>query len=574
MAHKKRTNKLPMETLLVASGNQALASGSLATSGASVNIADGQLGVLSWDLNSSVRAQGVFLQAGDTAAQVKAIKLLQGTPNSSNTLNASVLHENDLPFVQTDVIYRDKVRSVAFMEYKPGIHSSALLHTVATPVDDITQYGIQIRVVSPRRQGQIDAITRATFTSPDYSVTSVGNKKDHVLQNLIHEANRNSQAVGGGSVFDLHPYVVLGINSAGSFGVVIDDLLGDSVVPFITVDGITYNLTLTDDIKNTICKMAASECIDTAVATVEVVDVCNAGAKIASQGVVTFSGQPSDTQTITIGATTYEFVASLVGANDVLIGASTAATLANLVAAVNGAAGEGTTYGTGTVANASATAVATSGTVITLTAITAGTAGNSIALSETASNVTVTAFAKGADSKVDNLLVIGLNEKRAAAYENVLAYKPRVELQAVLGLYTIASTSRLTEAFEGYGRGEVLERIYNDRDRMVRRGTLVNWQYQFDTVRAVSYIDPAKAYNVTIIEYYDESETLTISQESPNRTFILLEADADVTQCPIVVSTDSTTVSSINGILGAWLTSAASYSDIEYVGEAASGDIA
>lgn len=47
MAHKKRTNKLPMETLLVASGNQALASGSLKTSGASVNIADGQLGVLS-----------------------------------------------------------------------------------------------------------------------------------------------------------------------------------------------------------------------------------------------------------------------------------------------------------------------------------------------------------------------------------------------------------------------------------------------------------------------------------------------------------------------------------------------
>lgn len=95
-------------------------------------------------------------------------------------------------------------------------------------------------------------------------------------------------------------------------------------------------------------------------------------------GTLTAIGQPTANDTVVVGAKTYKFVASVSAANDVKIGANTAASLANLAAAINGGAGAGTNYGTGTTANASATAVA-NGSELALTAITAGAAGNAIA---------------------------------------------------------------------------------------------------------------------------------------------------------------------------------------------------
>jgi flagellin len=82
---------------------------------------------------------------------------------------------------------------------------------------------------------------------------------------------------------------------------------------------------------------------------------------------------PVATKTITLGATTYTYVAALSGAaNEVLIGANTSATLSNLANAVNGGPGVGVAYGVGTVANASASAVAGASTV-TFTSKVSGT---------------------------------------------------------------------------------------------------------------------------------------------------------------------------------------------------------
>jgi flagellin len=82
---------------------------------------------------------------------------------------------------------------------------------------------------------------------------------------------------------------------------------------------------------------------------------------------------PVATKTITLGATTYTYVAALSGAaNEVLIGANTSATLSNLANAVNGGPGAGVAYGVGTVANASASAVAGASTV-TFTSKVSGT---------------------------------------------------------------------------------------------------------------------------------------------------------------------------------------------------------
>lgn len=68
--------------------------------------------------------------------------------------------------------------------------------------------------------------------------------------------------------------------------------------------------------------------------------------------------------------------------NQILIGAAGDDTMANLAAAINGAAGEGTTYGWGTVANPYVTSGAVIAHAITVTAIEKGVDGNAIAKAE------------------------------------------------------------------------------------------------------------------------------------------------------------------------------------------------
>lgn len=100
-----------------------------------------------------------------------------------------------------------------------------------------------------------------------------------------------------------------------------------------------------------------------------VVYIKTRGGAQATQVLTISATTGANTQTVTIGGKVYTFLTSLVdAANNVLIGASATAMGDNLVAAIMGTAGAGTTYGTGTVVNAYWTAVNVTGTV-TLTAI-------------------------------------------------------------------------------------------------------------------------------------------------------------------------------------------------------------
>lgn len=105
---------------------------------------------------------------------------------------------------------------------------------------------------------------------------------------------------------------------------------------------------------------------------------------------LTATGQPSATETITVGEQVYTFVAALTVpavANEVLIGVDAATTLANLAAAINAGSGAGTTYGTGTIANADATATSDATHVVLTATATYSVAGNSVVTTETASNM-------------------------------------------------------------------------------------------------------------------------------------------------------------------------------------------
>lgn len=127
-----------------------------------------------------------------------------------------------------------------------------------------------------------------------------------------------------------------------------------------------------------------------------------------SSATITFTGQPVAADTITINGVVIDFVSSLTpGDNDeVLIGATPAATVTNLVNLINGTP-DGVdpntllpTYGVSSLAGTGVTAtVDATGLIVTLSAAVEGTAGNALTLTESATNVAVSgAVLSGAEA--------------------------------------------------------------------------------------------------------------------------------------------------------------------------------
>jgi len=112
----------------------------------------------------------------------------------------------------------------------------------------------------------------------------------------------------------------------------------------------------------------------------------NTGTAIATTsiaiGILTLTGQPADTQTVTIASKVYTFQAVLTDVDgNVLIGGSASETIDNLIAAINLGTGAGTLYAAAMTANAAPTsAYQGAGDTMVLHALTA------IATTETADN--------------------------------------------------------------------------------------------------------------------------------------------------------------------------------------------
>jgi len=111
-----------------------------------------------------------------------------------------------------------------------------------------------------------------------------------------------------------------------------------------------------------------------------------------------------------VGSQTYTFVNALSTtptANEVLVGATETASLANLANAINGGSGSGATYGSPTVANTAVSATATP-TSIVFTSLTRGLAGNAIATSATgtANTFATSTLTNGTAGSTNDLLSI------------------------------------------------------------------------------------------------------------------------------------------------------------------------
>jgi len=235
----KRENQLDMEQFIVAGCDangvdQPLATGKLVNNTASLGVANGQIGVLSWDFHSSIPL-GEFIPAGTTASDVRAIKIIQGTPASSNINTADPFEAGDRGYIETGVIYCDNIRSITVRKPRPGKlgNASFVDFPDCLPVCDV-EYCINVRldsVITDRDFGNNDDIISESFEAPA-SMASVADPLDFILQSVLFKLNLRSKLVAqcaGG--FGSKDVLALAINTGGGAGVPIGALTCGDVVP-------------------------------------------------------------------------------------------------------------------------------------------------------------------------------------------------------------------------------------------------------------------------------------------------------------------------------------------------------
>ena len=447
MSRRNKNVYSPMEQILVATGNQALATAtaSLVGSGSALNILSGQLGILSADHKGS-ETFGKFITAGRTALQVASVQVVQGTPKSGSINTVNAYGVGDPAFVASAIIDADKVNYVATYKYIPGKHAIKRVQ-VSTPVVS-TEYTAFINLRSHRGDrdfGKMPDTLIASIVTPSTAPTDI---KDLVLQTLAYKFNLQASFTNGN-----RPIAVLGMKRSGSgSGVNIGGLTAGTSVPVVVVNGVTYSLTFTTEM---IASLQDAIVIDAGLATadIELIDLSTAGAA----------------------------------------------------------------------------------------------------------------------AKIDELLVIGLDEPRALAFDNINQTKVAVRWSTKTGL--TSTVTSLSEPADTVNDGANWQLRYNER-RGVTAFTLQNHPFNEYFISPTDYVDTAVNYTATIIEFYGNESTISGEMKSPKTVVILLPCaisnpTADASTPYTIATTATTTVTALNASLGAWLSSASDeYSRIQYLGSA------
>lgn len=451
MTKFKKTNKVSMDNIFVVKGNQVVPTGAFTTSGTTVNLQDGQLGVLAWDIDSTVREIGVFKQAGDDSNEVSAIKLVVGTPKSQSTHTVSLWEDGDLAYQESGVINKTNIRSVSVKLPKYPTCGAQLFEFGFTPEAN-TEYKAYLRLKSVRNDrdfGDNDEVLHSIVPAQDAAPTV-----QYVLDTLIYNFNTQSKLTfltGNGSTKKGNRnFVILGVDSGGGGGTEIGGLVAGASVPFLDLDGSTSNFVVTEAMVQAFAKFLLAG--DSSLATTSTIEVIN---------------------------------------------------------------------------------------------------GNNL----------------GASS-VDTIIVLGLPEDRAVAYDDVeqLYVTPELNLAGGFTVTSVASAifkANDVNAQEGTGQGWKWLNEWRHRAGLAVHTAQIQPRGDW-FIEGKNYINEDAFYTSYIIEYYGTEDTLTNTEVSPMKTTLLFAATntdsgnavtdlAGDTGEYVFATTGTTTVTFVNNILDSWL---------------------
>lgn len=277
----KKTQKLPMEQILVVTGDQALASGSLATATTALNIASGQLGVLSMDANSAVKTYGQYLAAGDDSTEVQAIKVVQGTPASANVQLSDIWEVGDKPLVESGIIRKGNITSVAVKKAAFATLGAQAVTAFPTPVD-VGNYNAFLALNSVRYRKEYGITnTNSLYAScpiTDFTAAGITQPLDYVLQRIIANFNSQSKAVTNGTRQGNKSFVVFGVKAAGGSGQALGTITPTTNITFQVVNGVNQVLKSSVELCQALARLVQDNVQLTNTSTIEVVNHLTAGA--------------------------------------------------------------------------------------------------------------------------------------------------------------------------------------------------------------------------------------------------------------------------------------------------------
>lgn len=291
----KRNNKLSIPVIEVAKGDQALATGTLTSATSALNIASGQLGVLSWDF-SGTKPLGTFIAATDDATEVKAIKILCGTPVSAATQNADIWEVGDKAYVESGVIRNDKIRSVSVSKARFPKWGGFAATSFPTPADDV-EYKAYVRLLSVRSDrdfGNNDDVIEVSFPATDFTTLGTVSPKDLVLKTIVDKLNRYSRIVNqnGNQAKGNKNIVAFAVKIAGGTGTVIGTIVPGTVVPFQTIDGVTTSVTADEAMVRALAQLVNDNATLVGTSTILNVNLATAGAAADADAIIVL-GLPS-----------------------------------------------------------------------------------------------------------------------------------------------------------------------------------------------------------------------------------------------------------------------------------------
>ncbi len=248
-------NKAALETFLVAA-NQAMYNTAGSTNNISnastgaVRLGNGQLGIFSDSSFGSV-APNVALDATPTVTEATAIYLAQGTADSAAPSQSTYAYPlTSRPYERTATITRwDDIRATKQLYEAPtsSVWVIGNASTGAITAANNTTYGLTIAYTGRIMTEDVSHTARRffvpSFTTPNYTTLGTVNAKDHLVQNMVYQINRQSQVVSSLNKGP-EPVYAIALNLSGTGGTALGALAA-GYVPLVTTSAGTRGITLT-----------------------------------------------------------------------------------------------------------------------------------------------------------------------------------------------------------------------------------------------------------------------------------------------------------------------------------------
>lgn len=530
-----------METIMVITGDQNLPTGSFTTSGTSINLASGQLGVLSWDRNSSTKALGNYIVSTDDSNDVQAIKLVQGTPASANTQLADIWEVGDKTHLESGIIRKGNIRSVYVKKARIPVFGGAAGTSFPTPANN-NEYQLFVKLDSVHYDREYstlnDNVISATAPIVNFTTLGTSNPLDYVLTHVITNLNSQSKAVSSKTRKGTKSFVAFGVRTSGAAGVTAPTaptiVLTSGAITSVTggTGGSGYTTAPTVTLSGGSPSVAGS-----------ITATINAAGAITGYTIVTAGSGYGSAPT-----------AALSGGAGLAIGTITPTTNITFQ----------TVDGTAQVLKSSSELCQTLARLVKDNA--------DLIATSTIENIDVSTA--GASAKINAIIVIGLPHEKAAYYDDIAQVQVKPSLNFAKSFITgVDPVVTVCHPDEGTGQGRVWNLLNRTRPQL-QVHTMQNHPHGDWFSEGKNYIKEDNLYTSYIIDYFDTETVLSTDFVSPKKATLLFRCEVPSsftttvnniiarsgTDIPTVTSNDAgagttsaNTVADVEAVLSAWL---------------------